>query len=125
MPTREAMRIQVYGGKTCASKGRSRNGARLSSSGMQANRRGLVELLAREVEERGREKGEHENTEEIAGREWSHQLGAEGEKVGTPGETKNGCNEMRDAIGNLRVLQKSDDYPEQPENASGGNQAAG
>ena len=32
---------------------------------------------------------------------------------------------MRDAIGDFRVLQKSDDDTEQPENASGGDQSAG
>src|SRR5882757_9378608 len=84
----------------------------------------LIKLLAGEIEERGRKKGEHENTEKIAGGERAHDFGAEGEKIGAPGKTKNGCQPMRDAIGDFRVLQKGDDDAEQAENAAGGDQAA-
>src|SRR5712692_539946 len=85
----------------------------------------LVELLAGEIEERGREKREHKNAEKAAGRKRSHQFGAEGEKIGAPGQTKCGCEPVRDAIGDLRVLQKINDDAKQPEDASGGDQAAG
>src|SRR5207249_10472182 len=71
------------------------------------------------------EKGEHENAEEIAGRERSHQFGPKGEEVRPPGEAKNGSDEMRDAIGDFRVLQKSDDDAKKPENATRGDQTAG
>src|SRR6266851_636954 len=88
---------------------------------MQGNCCGLVELLAGKIKEGGREKGEHENAEKIVGRERSHQFGAEGEKIGAPGQTKNGCEPMRDAIGDFRVLQKSDDDAKQAEDASCGD----
>src|SRR5260370_25561001 len=85
----------------------------------------LVELLAGEIEERGSEKREHENTEKVAGGERAHELGSEGEQIGAPGQTKSGCEPMRDAIGDFRVLEKIDDDAEQPEDASSGDQATG
>ena len=48
---------------------------------------GLVELLASEIEERGREKREHENAEKIAGRERSEQLWTVGKEIRPPGKT--------------------------------------
>src|SRR5258708_23639065 len=92
---------------------------------MQVNCCGLVKLLASEVEERGREEHEHESAEKIAGGERAHQFGAKREKIGAPGETKNGCEPVGDAIGDFGILQKSDDDAEEAEDASGGNQTAG
>src|SRR5258708_39740566 len=85
----------------------------------------VIEFFAGEIKERRREERKHENAEKVVGRERSHQFGAEGEKIGAPGKSKNRRNPMRDAIGDLRVLQKIDDDSKQTKNASGGDQAAG
>src|SRR6266446_79097 len=85
----------------------------------------LVELLAGEIEERGREKSKHENAEKTAGRERPHEFGSEGEEISTPGKTESGRQPMRHAVGDFRVLEKIDDDAEQPEDASSGDQATG
>src|SRR5713226_3853182 len=95
------------------------------SSALGAAQQESIQLLAGEVEERGREKGEHENAEKIAGGQRSHQFGTKGEKIGAPGQAENGCEPMRDASGNLRVLQKGDNNAKQAKNATGGDQATG
>src|SRR6266481_4307012 len=54
-----------------------------------------------------------------------HQFGTEGEEIGTPGQTQSGCQPMRDAIGDLRVLQESYDDAEEAEDSSRSDQSAG
>src|SRR5229473_371251 len=84
-----------------------------------------IQLLLREIKERGGEKREHENAKKIAGGERAHDFRAERKKVRTPGKTEKRRKPMRRVGGDFRILQKIDDDAEKAEDAAGGDQSAG
>src|SRR5882762_8611629 len=66
---------------------------------------GSIEFLAGEIEERRRQKGEHENAKQIADRERAHDLGAKSEEIRAPGKSQNGSNPRWRACRDFRILQ--------------------
>src|SRR5258708_40097128 len=84
-----------------------------------------IQLLSREIKERGGEKREHENPKKIAGGERAHDFRAERKKVRTPGKTEKRRKPMRRVGGDFRILQEIDDDAEKAQDAAGGDQSAG
>src|SRR5271169_6545672 len=84
-----------------------------------------AQFFAGEVEERGAQQGEHENAEEVAGGEWTHDFGAEGKEVGGPGKSKDRGDPVRDAAGNFGILQEGNHDAEEAEDTSGSDKARG